>query len=58
MAAVCKQIIKKAREGSKIYTNVDAMVAKMLIQAIKFINTFTEAAFRLHTKGYGVVCMK
>jgi len=57
MAAVCKQIIKKVREGSKIYTNVDAMVAKMLIQAIKFINTFTEAAFRLHTKGYGVVCM-
>ena len=58
MVSLCEAIIKKEKEGSIIYDKTDSMMAKMLIRAIKFINTFDDKAFRLHSKGYGVICVK
>lgn len=57
MTAVCKQIIKESKSGNKMFTKIDRKLAKMLVKAIKFVNNFDTSAFRLHTKGYGVVCI-
>jgi len=58
MISLCKAIIKKEKEGSKIYDKTDSMMAQMLIRAIRFISTFDDKAFRLYSKGYGVICVK
>ena len=62
MTAICKQIIQESKQptdpySKNIYTKSDRKLAKMLIRAIRFVNNFDTAAFRLHTKGYGVICM-
>lgn len=41
-----------------MFTELDAKMAKMLARAINFVKTFDSKAFRLHTKGYGVICIK
>lgn len=56
MISVCKQIVRESKMGSKIFDETDRKVAKLLMRAIKFVNTFDESAFRIFTKGYGVVC--
>jgi hypothetical protein len=58
MVAACKDIIAQAKKGSKVFTDMDAQMAKLLARAIKFVNTFDPSAFRVYTKGYGVICIK
>lgn len=58
MVAACKDIISQAKRGSKVFDDRDCEIAKLLSRAIKFVNTFDPSAFRVYTKGYGVICVK
>lgn len=58
MLEVCREIIRHARNGSDLFDDNDVKLSKLLSRAIKFVNVFDEKAFRIYTKGYGVVCME
>ncbi len=58
MINACKDIITQSRAGSKFFNEKDRKIAKLLARAIKFVRTFDPAAFRIYTKGYGVICIK
>ena len=44
--------------STKIFDKTDRKFAKRLKRAIKFTNQFDKEVFRIHSKGYGVVCKK
>lgn len=58
MAEACKYIIQESKNKKSVFSELDYKYAKALKKAVKYAQKIDPEAFRIHSKGRGILCKR